>query len=214
MEKKGFRRAVNVVTILCTAAMISFVIYGLKSGIFTDRAMMEELVSRGGIWGPITFMIIQMVQVVVPVIPGGITCAVGVVVFGPWYGLLYNYIGIVAGSCINFYLARRYGQCLVKFFVKEETYNKYITWLEKGKKFDKFFAAAIFFPCAPDDVLCMIAGLTKMSWKKFSAIILLGKPASIAAYSMALVYAGGFLSGLLGSVSYTHLRSIRSIRII
>ena len=198
MEKKGFRRAVNVVTILCTAAMISFVIYGLKSGIFTDRAMMEELVSRGGIWGPITFMIIQMVQVVVPVIPGGITCAVGVVVFGPWYGLLYNYIGIVAGSCINFYLARRYGQCLVKFFVKEETYNKYITWLEKGKKFDNFFAAAIFFPCAPDDVLCMIAGLTKMSWKKFSAIILLGKPASIAAYSMALVYAGGFLSGLLG----------------
>ena len=198
MEKKGFRRAVNIVTILCTAAMISFVIYGLKSGIFTDRAMMEELVSRGGIWGPVTFMIIQMVQVVVPVIPGGITCAVGVVVFGPWYGLLYNYIGIVAGSCINFYLARRYGQCLVKFFVKEETYNKYITWLEKGKKFDKFFAAAIFFPCAPDDVLCMIAGLTKMSWKKFSVIILLGKPASIAAYSMALVYAGGFLSGLLG----------------
>lgn len=198
MEKKGFRRAVNIVTILCTAAMISFVIYGLKSGIFTDRAMMEELVSRGGIWGPVTFMIIQMVQVVVPVIPGGITCAVGVVVFGPWYGLLYNYIGIVAGSCINFYLARRYGQCLVKFFVKEETYNKYITWLGKGKKFDKFFAAAIFFPCAPDDVLCMIAGLTKMSWKKFSAIILLGKPASIAAYSMALVYAGGFLSGLLG----------------
>ena len=198
MEKKGFRRAVNIVTILCTAAMISFVIYGLKSGIFTDRAMMEELVSRGGIWGPVTFMIIQMVQVVVPVIPGGITCAVGVVVFGPWYGLLYNYIGIVAGSCINFYLARRYGQCLVKFFVKEETYNKYITWLEIGKKFDKFFAAAIFFPCAPDDVLCMIAGLTKMSWKKFSAIILLGKPASIAAYSMALVYAGGFLSGLLG----------------
>ena len=198
MEKKGFRRAVNIVTILCTAAMISFVIYGLKSGIFTDRAMMEELVSRGGIWGPVTFMIIQMGQVVVPVIPGGITCAVGVVVFGPWYGLLYNYIGIVAGSCINFYLARRYGQCLVKFFVKEETYNKYITWLEKGKKFDKFFAAAIFFPCAPDDVLCMIAGLTKMPWKKFSAIILLGKPASIAAYSMALVYAGGFLSGLLG----------------
>ena len=67
----------------------------------------------------------------------------------------------------------------------------------KGKKFDKFFALAIFFTCAPDDVLCMIAGLTKMSWKKFSAIILLGKPASIAAYSMALIYAGGFLGKLI-----------------
>lgn len=197
MQKEGMKKAINILTVLCTAAMAAFVIYGVKSGIFTDRAMMEELVRKGGIWAPVTFILIQMVQVVVPIIPGGITCAVGVVIFGPWYGLLYNYIGIVVGSGINFYLARRYGQCLVKFFVKEETYNKYITWLDKGKKFDKFFALAIFFPCAPDDVLCMIAGLTKMSWKKFSAIILLGKPASIAAYSMALIYAGGFLGKLI-----------------
>ena len=69
---------------------------------------------------------------------------------------------------------------------------------DKGKKFDKLFCTCeFFFPCAPDDVLCMIAGLTKMSWKKFSAIILLGKPASIAAYSMALIYAGGFLGKLI-----------------
>lgn len=197
MQKEGMKRAINILTILCTTAIATFVIYGVKSGVFTDRAMMEELIRKGGIWAPVTFILIQMVQVVVPIVPGGITCAVGVVIFGPWYGLLYNYIGIVIGSGINFYLARRYGQCLVKFFVKEETYDKYITWLDKGKKFDKFFAFAIFFPCAPDDILCMIAGLTKMSWKKFSAIILLGKPASIAAYSMALIYAGSFLGNLI-----------------
>lgn len=197
MQKEGMKRAINILTIICTTAIATFVIYGVKSGVFTDRAMMEELIREGGIWAPVTFILIQMVQVVVPIVPGGITCAVGVVIFGPWYGLLYNYIGIVIGSGINFYLARRYGQCLVKFFVKEETYDKYITWLDKGKKFDKFFAFAIFFPCAPDDILCMIAGLTKMSWKKFSAIILLGKPASIAAYSMALIYAGSFLGNLI-----------------
>lgn len=197
MQKEGMKRAINILTILCTTAIATFVIYGVKSGVFTDRAMMEELIRKGGIWAPVTFILIQMVQVVVPIVPGGITCAVGVVIFGPWYGLLYNYIGIVIGSGINFYLARRYGQCLVKFFVKEETYDKYITWLDKGKKFDKFFAFAIFFPCAPDDILCMIAGLTKMSWKKFSAIILIGKPASIAAYSMALIYAGSFLGNLI-----------------
>lgn len=191
MGKNGIKKAINIITILCTAATVTFVIYGWKSGIFTDRVMLEAMIRKGGIWAPLTFIIIQVVQVVVPIIPGGITCAVGAVIFGPWYGLLYNYIGIVAGSGINFYLARKYGQCLVKFFVKENTYEKYIVWLERGKKFDKFFAFAIFFPCAPDDVLCWIAGLTKMSWKKFSAIILLGKPASIAAYSMVLVYVGG-----------------------
>ena len=88
----------------------------------------------------------------------------------------------------------------MKYFVKEETYEKYIGWLEKGKKFDKFFAFAIFFPCAPDDVLCLIAGLTRMTWKKFAAIILLGKPASIAMYSLTLVYAGTWIQEMLNYV--------------
>lgn len=197
MEKTTMKRLINIATTICMVCIVVFVIYGMKQGLFTDRERMSSMVAKSGIWGTVIFVLIQVVQVVIPIIPGGISCAVGVLVFGPWYGLLYNYIGIVIGSGINFYLARRYGQCLVKFFVKEETYNKYAVWLDKGKKFDKFFAMAIFFPCAPDDVLCMIAGLTRMSWKRFSTIILLGKPMSIALYSMALIYAGGILDKFL-----------------
>lgn len=197
MNKKTTKWILNITTMICMTAIVIFVIYGMREGLFTDRTKMEAIIGKGGIWAPLLFILIQLVQVVIPIIPGGVTCAVGVLLFGPWWGLLYNYLGIVGGSVINFYLARRYGQCLVRFFVKEETYNKYITWLERGKKFDKFFAAAIFFPCAPDDVLCWIAGLTEMSWKKFSAIILLGKPASIAMYSMALIYAGSWIEKLI-----------------
>ena len=43
----------------------------------------------------------------------------------------------------------------------------------------KAFAAAIFFPVAPDDLLCYLAGLTEMRLGKFVLIILLGKPLSI-----------------------------------
>ena len=193
MTRETTRKALNIATIISVILMVLLTIYGVKTGILTDRDKLELLVKESGIWGPLLFVMIQMIQVVVPIIPGGITCGVGVVIFGAWYGLLYNYLGIVAGSLINFYLARRYGQCFVKYFVKEETYEKYIGWLEKGKKFDKFFAFAIFFPCAPDDVLCLIAGLAKMTWQKFTTIILLGKPASIAMYSLALVYAGTWL---------------------
>lgn len=50
MQKEGMKKAINILTVLCTAAMAAFVIYGVKSGIFTDRAMMEELVRKGGIW--------------------------------------------------------------------------------------------------------------------------------------------------------------------
>ena len=172
MSKRSVRYTIHFLTAVSITAMVLFVIYGMQNGLFTDRTKMEMLIERGGIFGPLFFIFIQMVQVVVPIIPGGISCAAGVILFGPWMGLLYNYIGIVIGSMINFYLARRYGQCFVKYFVKEETYEKYAQWLEKGK------------------------GLTKMSWKRFSAIILLGKPGSIAIYSLALVYAGTWISGL------------------
>lgn len=200
MTREKTRKLLNIATVISLSVIVVLTIYGVKTGLLTDRDKLEMLVKESGIWGPLLFILIQMVQVVLPIIPGGITCGAGVVIFGAWHGLLYNYIGIVAGSMINFYLARRYGQCFVKYFVKEETYEKYIGWLEKGKKFDKFFAFAIFFPCAPDDVLCLIAGLTRMTWKKFTTIILLGKPASIAMYSLALVYAGTWIQEMLNMV--------------
>lgn len=200
MTREKTRKLLNIATIVSLSVIVVLTIYGVQTGLLTDRDKLEMLVKKSGIWGPVLFITIQMVQVVLPIIPGGITCGAGVVIFGAWHGLLYNYIGIVAGSMINFYLARRYGQCFVKYFVKEETYEKYIGWLEKGKKFDKFFAFAIFFPCAPDDVLCLIAGLTRMTWKKFAAIILLGKPASIAMYSLTLVYAGTWIQEMLNYV--------------
>ena len=187
MTRETTRKALNIATIISVILMVLLTIYGVKTGILTDRDKLELLVKESGIWGPLLFVMIQMIQVVVPIIPGGITCGVGVVIFGAWYGLLYNYLGIVAGSLIN------YGKPFVRGIIGDKNYEKYIGWLEKGKKFDKFFAFAIFFPCAPDDVLCLIAGLTKMTWQKFTTIILLGKPASIAMYSLALVYAGTWL---------------------
>lgn len=200
MTREKTRKMLNIATIFSLSVIVVLTIYGVKTGLLTDRDKLEMLVKESGIWGPLLFITIQMVQVVLPIIPGGITCGAGVVIFGAWHGLFYNYIGIVAGSMINFYLARRYGQCFVRYFVKKETYEKYIGWLEKGKKFDKFFAFAIFFPCAPDDVLCLIAGLTRMTWKRFATIILLGKPASIAMYSLALVYAGTWIQEMLNYV--------------
>lgn len=193
MENKKIKRWTHFITATVVIFMGLFIYYGLENHLFSDINSLKMFIAQGGIWGPLIFVLIQIVQVVIPIIPGGVSCAAGVVLFGPWAGLIYNYVGIVIGSFINFYLARKYGTTLVKSFVSESTYDKYSNWLDKGKKFDKFFALAIFFPVAPDDFLCMLAGLTKMSLKRFAAIILLGKPASIAMYSLTLIYAGGWL---------------------
>ena len=48
----------------------------------------------------------------------------------------------------------------------------------------------------PDDILCMIAGLTKMSYKKFMMIILLCKPFGLLLYSQGLTFLLQWVVGL------------------
>lgn len=174
-------------TVFGLLAAIAFVIYGWRQGIFTSQESMKAFLQSFGLWAPLLFIAIQVIQVVIPVLPGGISCLAGVVLFGALQGFLYNYIGICIGSLLAFLLAKHYGKPLVRTIAGESRYEKYSKWLEGNGKFDRFFAAAIFFPVAPDDLLCYLAGLTRMSVKKFTAIILLAKPASIALYSMGLL---------------------------
>ena len=197
MQKSAVKNLLNGLAIGITAAIVIFGVYGWCVGWFKDIDRMRTFVGRAGVFGPMAFITIQILQVVLPVIPGGMTLITGVVIFGPVWGFVLNYAGVAIGSAINFVLAKKYGKKLVTHLVEEETYNKYIGKIENSKKFERFFALAILLPFFPDDTLCLIAGLTNMSYQKFAAIILLGKPLTIVAYSIAFVSAGQFLPFLL-----------------
>ena len=184
MSRQAVKKATNFTTLVLIGALIIFSVYGYQKGIFTNREQLELFIRQSSFWGPLLFIVIQIAQVVIAVIPGGLTCLAGVVFFGPWYGFLYSAVGIIIGSCINFYLARRYGEKFIRLFVSDETYEKTKKKFLTGKKFDVVFTAAILLPCAPDDVLCMLAGLTDMSWRKFLTILFLGRPVTIVVYSL------------------------------
>ncbi len=173
----------KVLTIIVLAACAVFAVWGYRAGIFKSLDALQTFIAGTGLWGPLIFMLIQALQVIIPMLPGFVTCIAGAAVFGPIAGFFYSYIGVCIGSIAAFCLARKYGVSIVRRFISEAKYEKYITWLEKGRKFDIIFILAIFLPTAPDDVLCFIAGLTKMSLKKLTVIILLGKPFVIALYS-------------------------------
>ncbi|MDI2588439.1 TVP38/TMEM64 family protein [Psychrobacillus sp. NEAU-3TGS] len=176
----------NFCTCLGLLSVGIFVIHGYMNGLFTSTKVFRDYIVSFGIWAPIVFILIQIIQVIIPILPGAIGCVAGVIIFGPWLGLLYNYIGICIGSMIVFILAKRYGRQFVKGVVREKSYEKYIEWVNKGKRFERMFVYAILFPVAPDDLLCYIAGLTKMKLRKFMVIILLGKPIPITIYSLGM----------------------------
>lgn len=192
------RKLMNIISIIGIGFSIALTIYFINLGVFKDLNALRGLVGDSIILGPIIFILIQILQVVIPIIPGGISTVAGVLIFGPYAGFIYNYVGICIGSIIIFLLGRKYGKPFILSMISDKTYDKYIGWLENQSRFEKLFALAIFLPVAPDDALCLMAGLTNISVKKYTLIILIAKPLSIFLYSMALIYGGNFLTGLLG----------------
>lgn len=184
MDKTAF--TIRILTAAGLLLIGAFVLYGYQRGIFSSGDDFSTYILSLGIAAPIIFILIQAIQVILPILPGAIGCVAGVIAFGPVPGLVYSYIGICAGSMGAFLISRKYGLPVVKKFVSRKKLEHYMDWLDQGKKFERLFTLAILFPVAPDDLLCFLAGMTKMKLKKFSAIILLCKPPAIAVYSLTL----------------------------
>lgn len=159
---------------------IFFVVYAFNSGKLTVISNKLQSVEEFknyllsfGLLTPIIFFLIQTLQVVIAPIPGNITGLVSGGIFGIFFGFILSGSAIIFGSTIDFYLARRYGKPLVKKIVKESTLEKY----EKRShgKLGKGLFVTFLIPFVPDDILCFIAGLSKMDYKLFFIMLLLGR---------------------------------------
>lgn len=180
------KKIINILTIVGLLASVGYGIYVWKIGVLTSLDSLRTYIAGFGAWSALLFVAFQAIQVVLPILPGGLGCLVGVLAFGVWKGLVYNYVGIIAGSLAAFALSRYYGRPLLYRFFSTPLIQKYDQWMQKKGRFTRWLSILIFFPVAPDDYLCFLAGTTTISWRSFTTIIVLGKPFSIALYSLGL----------------------------
>ena len=68
--------------------------------------------------------------------------------------------------------------------VSIEKYERLTNWVNRKNSYTVILFLAILLPLAPDDYLCYFSGLSSMSFRKFSAIILVAKPWCILFYSL------------------------------
>lgn len=198
MSRTAERTVLQAVSMAGFLVCIAVAVWGWHTGVLTSQERLQALVSSLGLAGTLLFVAFQAVQVVVPVLPGGLGCLVGVILFGPVWGFVYNYVGICLGSLMAFGVARNCGKPLLSLLFSERTIQKYSRWAEERNRFARLFALAIFLPVAPDDFLCYLAGTTDMSWRRYTAIILLGKPFAIALYSLGLTVIWQHIAPFLG----------------
>ncbi|WP_423215689.1 TVP38/TMEM64 family protein [Streptococcus equinus] len=191
------KKLVKFLGIFSIALTVLFLVYLFKNmDILNDPDALTRALKGHLIIGSIGFLLLQIIQVVIPIIPGGVTTVVGFMAFGPILGFILNYVGIVIGSIILFLLTRRYGKPFILLFVDEKSFKYYEQKLASST-YEKVFALNMASPISPADILVMVTGLSKMSFKRFLYIILICKPISIIAFSYFWIYGGRFIKSFL-----------------
>lgn len=169
-------------------AVVFFVICatGIISKINSIQGL-RDYIAQFGNMAVALYILFSFLQVVVLPVPGSVTVAAGVALFGPLKCAIYSFIGIVSGSIVAFAIGRWIGYKAVKWIVGKDTLDK---WLAKLKNKDYLILSIMFLlPMFPDDVLCFVAGLSSMTWTYFIIMIVVTRLISVftTAYSVGFI---------------------------
>ena len=136
------------------------------SGFFQAVSSLEELrayISRFAPYSHLIFFLLQFLAVVLAPIPSNVVAAAGGVLFGTLPAFL-----------LTFTLSRALGRDFAERIVGQRLSEKYQQVLHT--KAPVFLTLAFLFPFFPDDMLCILAGLTSLSLRRFALIVVLARP--------------------------------------
>lgn len=176
---KHFSRTVLVASIIAVTVVVCYVLYyttGLSAK-FSDFNALRTYIRGSGFWGVAIFIGLTVFQVVVLPIPEAVTILLGVAIYGATTSFILSVIGTIIGSLISFMLGKVFGRRLCNWMFGEDNTEKYAKIMNEKGRF--LFIIMLLFPAFPDDMLCMIAGITTMSYTYFTVICLVTRPVMI-----------------------------------
>ena len=177
-QKKTLSVLAIVIFVLLSAAVAWFV--GRPIVRFARQPeQFRAWVDSHGVWGPLAYVAMVFLQVVVAIIPGEPLEIAGGYAFGAWQGTALCLTGAMLGSVAVFALVRRWGMALVEVFFPADKLQKLRFLLHSSPKRTALFWLIFTVPGTPKDLLCYFAGLTDLPWSTWLLIASVGRLPSI-----------------------------------
>lgn len=181
MELSNSKKIARIVIVtLSVLALLTLVWFILKvSGLWEKLNSVEKLQSAIldlGFWGRFAFVLLQFLQVTFIPIPSPILVVAGSLIYGPFEAGLLSLAGILLGSAVAFFIGRVLGWRIVVYMVGEKVAEKWKNFLSNCKY---TYVIMMLLPFFPDDVICLVAGLTDMSWAFFMGTQFVTRPIGI-----------------------------------
>ncbi|MCI2105228.1 MAG: VTT domain-containing protein [Intestinimonas sp.] len=171
------KRLPRILTCLLIVFILGLLLFLAETGFFSAAMSMETMrayIRHFSPYSQIIFFIIQLASVIVAPIPSNVTAAAGAVVFDMWTCFWLTCGAVLLGSVLVFWLARALGKQFVVRIVSKKLTERYLSIIQKKR--DVFLALAFLLPFFPDDILCILAGLTDIQARRFFFIAVCTRP--------------------------------------
>lgn len=188
------RRRALFHALLVTLLLVGVTILLRRQVAFLADAEAARAYVRGfGICAPLALIALQALQVVLVPVPGQVLAAVAGYLFGPWWGTLYNVVGIGIGSAAAFWLSRRFGRGYVERMVAEDALATFDGFVERRGLLTLF--VLFLLPGLPDDAICFVGGLTHIPLRRLVVVAVVGRA---PAFFLANVFGDLLATGDIG----------------
>lgn len=186
LNKPSILKSSLVFTVCVFTVILAISVIGRAahlSSYATDGEKIERLtqiIRNSGNWGMAVFVLIQILQVVILPLPAVVCYVPGSQIWGAGLATLLASAGVLMGSVIAYCIGRFFGKKAVIWIAGSETCEKYSAYI--GNKGKVIFVLMQILPFFPDDILCLVAGLTAMNFPFFICVMVFVRPLVIAAY--------------------------------
>jgi len=162
--------------------LVAFAVYEVATGapawryllhLYQDKHFLRETVKSWGWLGPLVFIVIQALQVILSPIPGEATGLAGGFLFGVSLGFFYSTIGLTLGTLACFGIGRWLGRPFVRRFVADHYWERMGFIIEAEGAILCFILYLI--PGFPKDILSYLFGLSPMPFWVFALVSTLGR---------------------------------------
>ena len=194
------QKLIKIVRFTLIVLLVASLIWWVnKVGIEQIRTNIEQF----GVWVPIVLLMLRMVSIVIPALPGTVYSVLAGGLLGFSLGVAVICIADLISCSISFFLSRRYGRNLVQTIVGDKFIDRVDRLSEKHLE-NNFFLLSGFLMTGFFDFVCYGAGLTTIKWQKFMLALVISILVSnppIVAFGAGVLEGGKMLLGfaLLGT---------------
>lgn len=183
------RRRAKVITTVLKFTLLLIIVIGIPLYIwFGHHEIIDQFDSLEDVnamlheykgYSILVYLITQIIQIVICVIPGQMLQFAAGYTFGFWFGLILSLIGAAIGAVVAYYLAKLLGQGILYLIFDEAQMESFVEKLNSKKAIIAVFAIYLI-PGLPKDACAYAAGISNMKLKPFLLVSLIGRTPAMA----------------------------------